>query len=82
MHVRALMRLTRMQPRNRNVARTAPCVHERAVAGTVLQASSVKGVIQRANVGSACEGAHRRVIDALPAVGGSQRTRAVQRRIR
>jgi hypothetical protein len=51
-HLRALARTACAQPGHR-IARTAPCLHERAIARAVLKASSVEAIVQRCDVGRA-----------------------------
>ena len=82
MHLRALLRRARPQPRQR-IGRATPRVLERAVAGAVLKARRVEPVVQSADVRRARARAatHRRVLDALPAVVGGERARAVHRRV-
>ena len=60
-HLRALVRRACAQPRQR-VDRTTPRLHQRAVAGTVLQASRVKTVVERSNVHRTSRRTQRRVV--------------------
>ena len=48
-HLRALVRRACAQPRH-GIARTAPRVEERAIAGAILQADRVKAVVKRLDV--------------------------------
>ena len=52
-HLRALVRRARMQPRQR-VARTTPRLHQRAVAGAILQAAHIEAIVEHFDVGSTC----------------------------
>ena len=67
MHLRTLVRRACTQP-SRSVARAAPRLRERAVAGTVLQADGVEAVVAGADVGRVCGEAQRCVVAALPIV--------------
>ena len=80
-HLRALVRRARAQPRQRTNS-AAPRVHERAVRRAVLQADRVEAVVQRAHVGGARGHTQRLVVDAMPAwrVDG-KRPRAVHWRV-
>ena len=63
-------------------AAAAPCLHERAVAGPVLQAHGVKAGVQgggRRSVRAAA--AQQRVLQSPPAPSGGERARAVHRRV-
>jgi hypothetical protein len=75
-HLRALVRRACAQPRQR-VDRTAPCLHQRAIAGTVLQASRVKTVVERSDIHRTSRRAQRRVIDVLPSVAAGECSGAV-----
>ena len=77
-HLRALVRRACAQPRQR-VDRTAPRLHQRAIAGTVLQASRVKTVVERSNIHRTSRRAQGRVVDALPSVASGNRSGAVHR---
>ena len=77
-HMRALVRRACAQPRQR-VDRTAPRLHQRAIAGTVLQARRIKTVVQPPDVCCERRCALRRVVDALPSVAAGSRSGAVHR---
>ena len=79
MDLRALVRRACAQPRQ-CIACTAPRLHERAISGTVLQASSVEAVVERPNIHCSRGRAHRCVIDAPPSFAkGGDRSGAVHR---
>ena len=77
-HLRALVRRACAQPRQR-VDRTTPRLHQRAVAGTVLQANHMKAVIQHSDVDGARMCAQRCEIDALHIAGIGSRSGATHR---
>ena len=72
-HLRALMRRTCVQPRQ-GIDRTTPRLHQGAVAGTVLQASRLKTVVECSNIPRTGRRAQRRVVDALPSVATGSRS--------
>ena len=80
-HLRALVRRARAQPRQR-ADRTAPRLHQRAIAGTVLQASRVKTIVERSDIHRTSRRAQRRVADALPSVAAADRSSGAMHRRR
>ena len=79
MHTRALLACTCTQPRRCHIGRTAPRLHECAVAGAVLQARRIKTVVQPPDVCCERRCALRRVVDGLPSVAADSRSGAVLR---
>ena len=77
-HLRALVRRACTQPRQ-CIECAAPRLHERAIAGAVLQADRVEAVVQRADVHRARERAHRCLLDVLPGAVRRRRPGAVHR---
>ena len=75
-HLRALLRRACAQPRQR-VDRTAPRLHQRAIAGTVLQARRIKTVVHPPDLCCERRCALRRVVGALPSVAAGSRSGAV-----
>ena len=77
-HLRTLVRRAWAQPRQR-VARATPRLHQRAIAGPILQASRVKTVVERSNIRRTGRHAQRRVVDALPSDATGSRSGAMHR---
>ena len=76
--MRALLRRAGVQLRQR-IDRAAPRLHERAVAGAILQANRIKAVVQPPDVCCERRCALRRVVDGLPSVAADSRSGAVHR---
>ena len=79
MHLRALVRQACAQP-SQCIATTAPRVHQRAVAGAVLQANRIEAVVEHSHVGWARRRAQRCDVGAPPISCAGTRTGAMHRR--